>query len=103
MLLFYFRETTKDTTQAAEIIKVPNEVQKQDVKSHPTTHKQRLRALLAPLPRHIVGPVPTFSSEEEETPETPEGPSSQFSCPVGIRRAGRGRSWRAYPDPGSCR
>merc|ERR1711872_418131 len=65
------------------------------------SHKERLRALLAPLPRHIVGPVPTYSTEEEEVSEEPP---AEFSCPeegAGISR--HGRRWRAYPDPGSCR
>ena len=65
------------------------------------THKERLRALLAPLPRHIVGPVPTYSTEEEEVAEEPP---AKFSCPEQVPGISRlGRSWRAYPDPGSCR
>jgi len=75
-------------------------------------HKKRLRKLLTPLPRHIAGPRPTIISntvpdveaDEAVAPET----SSEFQCPSDIliissKKAARGRNWKAFPDPFSCR
>ena len=71
-------------------------------KSGPKTKSERLHALLAPLPRHMVGPVPTFSSGQEEA--VSQATPVEFSCPSNrIERSSRGRSWRAFPDPNSCR
>jgi len=99
-----YSETTIQPPPKPIIQKVPTEVVKHNsVRSDQSTHKQRLRALLAPLPRHIVGPVPTFTSQEEEAPEAPATKPPQFSCPVSLERTDRGRNWRAYPDPESAR
>ena len=105
----FLSETTEVPISSTTVILVdPEKSSKQGHRAksgpiRPNTNSQRLRALLAPLPRHIVGPVPTFSSREENgEPEEPPA-KVKFTCPQSIGRSSRGRSWRAHPDPGSCR
>jgi len=75
-------------------------------------HKKRLRKLLTPLPRHIAGPRPTIISNTIPDVESDEAfesdVSSDFHCPSDIlfissKKASRGRNWKAFPDPSSCR
>jgi len=61
--------------------------------------RDRLRRILAPLPRHSRGPVPTLITPEEEEEEEEE-PIEEFVCPAHMER---NRLWKAYPDPTSCR
>ena len=109
LVSFFFSETTEVPISSTTVIIVDPEKSSKHGHSaksgpiRPNTHSQRLRALLAPLPRHIMGPVPTFSSREENgEPEEPPA-KAKFSCPQSIGRSSRGRSWRAHPDPRSCR
>ena len=95
-------------------------------------HKRRLRELLVPLPRHIAGwwkeeekeenlavmfagPVPTFSSEVQQSAEESRSSVVRFVCPTSTVTSSisnslntetnfqRERNWRAFPDPVSCR
>jgi len=95
---------TKPTT-------VPSITQKYDK----LDHKRRLRELLVPLPRHIAGPVPTFSSEVQQPAEESRSSVVRFVCPTSTVTSSisnslntetnfqRERNWRAFPDPVSCR